>query len=50
MLLYICDNYLQGDQPKNLLASEGERRDTKRRVDRHRELPVTVIWGNRTTS
>ena len=33
-----------------LLASWGERRNAKRRVDRRRELPVTVIWENRTTS
>ena len=32
------------------LASGVERRDAKRRVDRRRELPVTVIWENRTTS
>ena len=32
------------------LASGGERRDTKRRVDQHRELLVTVIWENRTTA
>ena len=35
---------------KSLLASEGERRDAKRPVDRRRGLPVTVIWENRTTS
>ena len=33
-----------------LLASGGERSDASRRVDRGRELPVTVIWENRTTS
>ena len=32
------------------LASGGERRDSKRRVDRRKELPVTIIWENRTTS
>ena len=32
------------------LASGGERRAAKRRVDRRRELPVTVIPVNRTTS
>ena len=40
------------DDAKNypaLLASGGERRDAKRRVDRRRELPLTVIWENRTT-
>ena len=33
-----------------LLASGGERRDAKRRFGRRKELPVTVIWENRTTS
>ena len=32
------------------LASGGDRRDAKHRVDRRRELPVTVIPENRTTS
>ena len=29
------------------LVSGGERRDTKRRVYRRRELPVTVMWENK---
>ena len=33
-----------------LLASGEERRNALRRVDRRRELPVIVIWENRTTS
>ena len=33
-----------------MLASGGERRDTKRRVGRRRELPFTVIWENKTAS
>ena len=32
-----------------LLASGGERRDAKRRVDQRRKLPVTVIWENKTS-
>ena len=32
------------------LASGGKRRAAKRRVDQRRELPVTVIPVNRTTS
>ena len=34
---------------REVLTSGGERRDEKIRIDRRRELTVTVIWENRTS-
>ena len=46
--LFILTNSV--DMHGYLLESGGERRDAKRRVERLRELPFTVIWENRKTS